>query len=79
MLPYSRSHETQSDRIGLMIAARSGFDPRAAITFWNKMAESSQSTTPEFLSTHPGYDTRIETLTEAMPEAMQYYQASRKQ
>lgn len=78
MLPYSRSHETQSDRMGLMIAARSGFDPRAAITFWEKMARASQSSVPEFLSTHPGYETRIETLAEAMPEAMRYYEASRR-
>ncbi|NDV60868.1 M48 family metallopeptidase [Puniceicoccales bacterium CK1056] len=78
MLPYSRSHETQSDRMGLIIAARSGFDPRAAITFWKKMAEASSSSLPEFLSTHPGYETRIETLTEAMPEALRYYQASKR-
>ena len=76
MLPYSRSHEKQADRMGLMIAARSGYDPRAAITFWEKMAEAGGSSMPEFLSTHPGYGTRIETLNEAMPEAMRYYQAS---
>jgi predicted Zn-dependent protease len=76
MLPYSRLHETQSDRLGLIIAARSGYDPRAAVTFWEKMGAASPSSVPEFLSTHPGYETRIETLNEAMPEAMSYYMAS---
>lgn len=77
MLPYSRSHETQADRLGLLIAARAGYDPRAAIRFWQKMAQSSPNTMPEFLSTHPGYETRQETLRETMPEAMALYEAAR--
>jgi predicted Zn-dependent protease len=76
MLPYSRSHESQADRLGLMIAARSGFDPRAALTFWEKMAAANPRSTPEFLSTHPGYSTRMETLREAMPEALSLYKAA---
>jgi metalloendopeptidase OMA1, mitochondrial len=79
MLPYSRSHEMQADRLGLIIAARSGYDPRAALTFWEKMAASGGSSVPEFLSTHPGYETRVETLLNTMPEAMEHYQASRSQ
>jgi len=77
MLPYSRTHETQADRLGLMIAARSGYDPRAALAFWQKMARASSGAPPEFLSTHPGYDTRMQTLQEAMPDALNAYHASR--
>jgi predicted Zn-dependent protease len=73
MLPYSRHHESQADHLGLMIAARSGYDPRAAVTFWEKMAADNPGAQPEFLSTHPGYDTRIQNLRETMPEAMQAY------
>jgi predicted Zn-dependent protease len=79
MLPYSRSHESQADRLGLMIAARSGYDPRAALNFWKKMGAANPGSAPEWLSTHPGYNTRIQTLTEAMPEALQYYEARRGQ
>lgn len=77
MLPYSRSHETQADRLGLLIAARAGYDPRAALGFWEKMASANQQRMPEFLSTHPSYNTRVETLREAMPEALRAYQAAR--
>lgn len=77
MLPYSRYHESEADRLGLMIAARAGYDPRAALRFWEKMATASPRSMPEFLSTHPGYDTRIETLDAAMPEAMRLYEAAR--
>lgn len=79
MLPYSRSHESQADRLGLIIAARSGYNPRAALDFWKKMDAASPRSVPEWFSTHPGYDTRIETLTQAMPEALQYYEAGRRQ
>jgi len=77
ILPYSRSHETQADLKGLLIAARAGYDPRAAVTFWRKMAAASPNSLPEFLSTHPGNETRIRDLEDAMPEAMQIYETSR--
>lgn len=73
MLPYSRHHEAQADRLGLLIAARAGYDPRAAVTFWQKMSRANPSGVPAFLSTHPGYDSRIEHLREAMPEALRLY------
>lgn len=73
ILPYSRSHESQADELGLNIAARAGYDPRAALRFWEKMNEKSEGSMPEFLSTHPTYETRIDTLRKAMPEAMDYY------
>lgn len=79
ILPYSRHHESQSDRMGLMIAARAGFDPRAAVTFWEKMGQANPARMPEFLSTHPSSETRISELKEAMPEALALYEAGRKQ
>ena len=78
ILPYSRSHETQADRSGLMISARSGYDPRAAISFWQKMGAANPRSTPEFLSTHPGSETRIRDLQAIMPEAMALYEATRQ-
>lgn len=77
MLPYSRSHESQADRLGLTIAARSGYDPRAAIQFWEKMAARNESRQLEFLSTHPAYDTRLDTLRDAMPDALNLYRKAR--
>ena len=77
ILPYSRHHESQSDRMGLMIAARAGYDPRAAITFWEKMGQANPNRLPEFFSTHPGNETRISDLREAMPEALEVYQSTR--
>lgn len=75
MLPFSRAHESQADKRGLMIAARAGFDPRAAISFWEKMASQGSGQPPEFLSTHPSHGRRIEDLREAMPEALAVYEA----
>jgi predicted Zn-dependent protease len=56
-----------------MIAARAGYDPRAAITFWEKMGRANQRSVPEFLSTHPSSSTRVSELQEAMPEALNIY------
>lgn len=66
LLPNNRTGEQESDRIGVELAARAGFDPRAAISVWKKMAAatSNTKTTPEFLSTHPSHDSRIADLTE---------------
>lgn len=76
MLPYSRSHESQADRVGLLIAARSGYDPRASLSFWKKMAQAKTKSIPEFLSTHPSSDTRIRELQEFMPEALSIYNSN---
>jgi len=79
MLPYSRYQETDADREGLILAAKAGFDPRAAITFWQKMKAASHSNTPEFLSTHPSHGKRIEKLRQMMPEAMRIYMVTKPQ
>ncbi len=78
MLPFSRNHETEADRVGLMIAARAGYDPRAAIRFWQKMGQANPRSMPEFLSTHPSSASRIEDLEMAMPAAMEIYLQTRK-
>ena len=77
-LPFSRKQEAEADRIGLIYMAKAGYDPREAIPFWERMGAAGRGAPPEFLSTHPGYRTRIKNLRKWMPEAMEYYEASRK-
>ena len=72
MLPFSRSHETEADRIGLQIMAIAGYDPTEAAELWKRMkANSGGQAPPEFLSTHPSNDTRIANLTQWAPLAKQ--------
>lgn len=73
MLPYSRTHETEADKMGLIFMAMAGYNPQAAVPFWERMAEGGGQKPPEFLSTHPADDTRIRNLQEYMPEALKYY------
>ncbi|MFM9986653.1 MAG: M48 family metallopeptidase [Flavobacteriales bacterium] len=73
MLGYSRNHETEADKLGLVFMAMAGYDPQSAIGFWERMAQSGGQKPPEILSTHPSDETRIATLKEFMPEAMKYY------
>lgn len=73
MLPYSRSHESEADKMGLIFLAMAGYDPNASIAFWERMAKGGGSGTPEFLSTHPSDQTRINNLKAYIPEAMKYY------
>ncbi len=61
-LPNSRTHETEADRIGVELAARGGYDPRAAISLWQKMGKASGGSGPQFLSTHPTNESRIKDL-----------------
>ena len=78
MLPFSRSNETEADVMGLTLMARAGYNPQAAVTFWQKFgAGGAQSTLANWLSTHPGGEVRIRDLQEAMPNAMQEYQNAR--
>ncbi len=70
-LAFSRSQESEADELGLLIAADAGFDPRAAITFWEAMSQRDRGgRPPEFLSTHPSERTRIERLQRLMPRAL---------
>jgi predicted Zn-dependent protease len=75
LLPYSRLHENEADRLGLIFMSMAGYDPRSAVALWERMAEQRKTPSPpEFLSTHPADETRIRNLTEALPEALKYYQ-----
>lgn len=79
VLPNSRQNESEADAIGLELAARAGYNPRAAISVWQKMNKATEGKgTFEFLSTHPSGDTRIEQLTELMPTVEPLYQASNR-
>ncbi|ARP94650.1 M48 family metallopeptidase [Bordetella genomosp. 13] len=77
-LPNSRTHETEADRMGVELAARAGYDPRAAITLWQKMgAAQSGNAPPEFLSTHPSADTRMAELQSASQRVLPLYDQSK--
>ncbi len=69
LLPFSRSHESEADEMGLLYMARAGFDPSAAIDFWGRMAQSGGASGPEFASTHPSHATRVQHLRELLPKA----------
>ncbi len=72
MLPFSRSHETEADRIGLQIMAIAGYNPDEAAELWRRMkVKSGGQAPPEFMSTHPSNDTRINNLTAWAPLAKQ--------
>jgi predicted Zn-dependent protease len=73
LLPYSRTHESEADHLGLIFMAMAGYNPNEAVAFWERMAAGKSGAPPEFLSTHPSDQTRIRKIKEALPEAMQYY------
>jgi predicted Zn-dependent protease len=73
MLPFSRSHESEADHLGLIFMAMAGYEPGAAVGFWERMAAGGGSKPPEFMSTHPSDETRIADIRNHLPEAMQYY------
>ncbi len=75
LLPYSRLQENEADRLGLIFMAMAGYDPQAAVGFWERMANQGNAAQkpPELLSTHPADQTRINNLKNFMPEAMSYY------
>jgi predicted Zn-dependent protease len=72
--PNSRAAESEADRIGIELAAKAGYDPRAAITLWQKMAQVGGKGPPQFLSTHPSPENREKKLAEYVPEMMPYYE-----
>jgi predicted Zn-dependent protease len=77
-LPNSRTAETESDRIGIELAARAGYHPDAAASLWRKMGEVGGSGPPQFLSTHPAPGNRQETLGKLAPQMMPYYEAAQR-
>lgn len=77
-LPNSRLHETEADRIGVELAARAGYDPRAAVRLWDKMAARSAGGPPQWLSTHPAHDSRRKDLAAYADRVMPLYEQSRR-
>jgi metalloendopeptidase OMA1, mitochondrial len=73
MLPFSRDHESEADYMGLMMAAAACYDPREAPKLWERMKQLGGQKPPEFASTHPSNDTRIEQLNQHMPQALELY------
>ena len=78
ILPFSRTHESEADLIGLDLMAKSGFNPKESVTLWENMSKAGAQS-PEFLSTHPSSATRIKDLNARMSRAMQAYNAAQKQ
>lgn len=74
ILPFSRNQESEADRVGLILMAKAGYAPAKAVEFWKRMAAAKgEKSPPEFLSTHPADERRIEQINQWLPEAMQYY------
>lgn len=78
-LPFSRKHETEADLMGLELMARAGYNPKAAVSVWEKMSKINDKKTAEFLSTHPSNENRIKELENMLPKVMPLYEASNKQ
>lgn len=80
VLPFSRSQESEADRIGLILMAKAGYDPRVSLDVWERMEKKesgrAQGAPPEFLSTHPGYETRTRQLRPWISEALKFYRAA---
>jgi len=77
-LKFSRDDESEADLVGLDLSARAGFDPRAGITLWQKMASASQGSPPQWLSTHPAGNNRIQEIERHLPAVMPLYESARR-
>jgi predicted Zn-dependent protease len=77
-LRFSRDDESEADALGLLLAAKAGYDPRAGVTLWKKMLAASKGAPPQWLSTHPSGDTRIAEITARLPRAEPFYQRAAK-
>lgn len=73
ILAFGRNQESEADKLGMVFMAMAGYDPQEAIPFWERMSAGGASDVPEFLSTHPNHDTRINRIKEWMPTAEGYY------
>jgi predicted Zn-dependent protease len=72
-LPFSRGHELEADKYGLIWTAIAGYDPTEAVAFWQRMSAKNGKKQPEFMSTHPSDDKRIESIKSFLPTALKYY------
>ena len=78
-LQFSRSDESEADLVGMELAARAGFDPRAGVSLWQKMAATSKGAPPQWLSTHPSGSTRIADIETNLPKVMPLFVRARAQ
>jgi predicted Zn-dependent protease len=78
VLPNSRENEQEADRIGVELAARAGYDPRAAVSLWHKMAARSSGQPPQWLSTHPSHETRIRDLQDYAQRVLPLYEEKKR-
>ena len=78
ILPFSRSHETEADEIGLVLMSKAGYDPRESVNFWDRFSKAGGHAPPEFLSTHPGSEKRRDHLQSLLPKVQNEYDKSAK-
>ncbi len=76
-LKFSRGDETEADLVGMELAARAGYDPRAGITLWEKMSAKAKGAPPQWMSTHPSGTTRIDTIKKHLDEVMPLYETAK--
>ena len=73
-LKFSREDETEADLVGMELAARSGFNPQAGVTLWQKMRASNKNAPPQWMSTHPSGESRIKEIEANLPKVLPLYQ-----
>lgn len=76
MLPFSRKHESEADYMGLILMTMAGYNPHAAVTFWEKMSMNGQTAVPEFMSSHPSDATRISNIKKHLADVQKYRPAT---
>ena len=76
ILPFSRKQESEADHIGLILMSKAGYDPQEALHFWERMSKLDKAKAPEFLSTHPSDEKRVQQIAKWMPEAERQYHGS---
>jgi predicted Zn-dependent protease len=77
-LKFGREDESEADLVGMELAARAGFDPRAGVTLWQKMAAANKGAPPQWLSTHPSSSSRIADMEASLPQVMPLYERTKK-
>ena len=77
-LKFSRDDETEADLVGLELAARAAYDPRAGVTLWRKMQAASKGAPPQWLSTHPAGATRIADIEKTLPQVLPLYESAER-